>query len=257
MFIKNIGRFMWLSFFILGATSVDSFGMKKPQFDHITVLNGEQAVRINIQDRPKLLRLIREINNPDALRSFLDARADQSTLVVFDCDEVLLTDGGTRTLNNKINGIVNALQDKGIKVLVLTAVHQLDARIHQLKAQGFHFENSWPGVSEYTIVNDLGFKEGVITSGEQGKGAMLEAFLNYLSSLDTPIKFNKVIFIDDFYPNIENVRVVKSLGLCNKFLGVHYTEKERMLTNLNKAFLGQEQQEEANWDFDLLSVLPE
>lgn len=233
MFIKNIDKFVLMSLFVLGIVNVDSFGMDKIP----NAANPNDSISASMQD------VLIELDNPDDLASFLNKEADINTLVVFDCDEVLLANKGTIPLNDKINGIVSGLQDKGIKVLVLTAVSNLDGRINQLKRSGFHFENSWLGFDEYMITDGLGFKNGVVTAGLQSKGMMLKEFLKHIN-----IQFVKVIFIDDFFSNIEDVQSIKSPELFSKFLGIHYTEREK------RCYIDQEKELQYIDDCDLEEI---
>lgn len=247
MFMKNLGKFVLSSFLALGIVSTDSFGMRPaPKRFHKT------TNRIDLSRIKRVIRLekngITEVNNPVRLELKLKKNVDQNTLVVFDCDEVLLTDNGTKPLNDKIKDIVSGLQEKGIRVLVLTRFNELDVRIKQLKDNGFHFEESWKDLDKEEVEDEGckikinedgfyigydGFKQGVVTSGGQSKGVMLMEFLKELKDrFCKEIPLSKIIFIDDCVQNVEDV--VSAAKEEHPIYGIHYTEKLDQDQNLIK-----------------------
>ncbi len=179
------------------------------------------------------------LSNPQDLRSFLESNADENTLVVFDCDEVLLKQGsnGSEPMNDQIVEIVSTLQDRGVRVLVLSAVFHINARIRELQRNGFHFENSWDGVQECSASLEpmFKFKQGVIISGNKPKGDFFSLFCIYLDQKYPNIGFSKVIFVDDLYMNVLSMQNAVEFNRGLAFLGVEYTEKN--LQNQTKAAL--------------------
>lgn len=206
------------------------------------------------------------------------AKVDKNALVIFDCDDVLMryTDAvfspknvgiyeqGLKYLSEKVGlakteeyilairkqlnfqlvndnwlKIIQTMQAKGVKVLVLTAhwtgsyydlKHAEDTRKEELHKLGFDFKKSWKNVDDIvfeefpTVMpgNSLTryptFSDGIIFSCNAKKGKVLKEFLRKI-----PYKFNKVIFVDDKMHNIKSME-----ESCNEmrisFIGVNYTK---------------------------------
>lgn len=219
-------------------------------------------------------------DNIEIIEELLNQKADNKTLVVLDCDEVLLTpidpilapknvekmyhplleylmkhmssqeaaalifeirkQMKLRILNKKWPEIIKNLQDKGIKVVVLTAqwtgeyfgVIQENLRKEELRI--FNLERSWPK-SDRIVFNDFPavsgiytsprypiFEEGIICSCNVDKGTVLKAFLKHF-----PDQFTNIIFVDDKQKNVDSVMTAcKNSGLsCT---GIVYTEGEKL-----------------------------
>jgi hypothetical protein len=200
-------------------------------------------------------------------------KADEKTLVVFDCDDVLTTirphfwersnkeaflelhekefPNASRYLllehlsqivasydailvNEKMPQLVDDLQQKGIKTIVLTAFstkashnfpNPMKWRIDKLQSLGYHFERSFPSLpnSYLPMPNDqpIGeYSQGIICCGGARKDDSLEAFL-----LQAGLQPSKIIFIDD---SIENVRHIEAFCKKHKidFVGIEYIESD-------------------------------
>lgn len=274
----NIHKLFAAVFAILLIADTNTFGMRpidktrKQATRARTWLEKRKISFADTASQPDDGNAARVINNPNELKTVLTQEAGSDTLVVFDCDGVLLkpdTKGGLMPMNDKIVEIVRNLQNRHIRVLVLSAVTHIGVRISGLKANGFHFENSWSGVKDCITDNPaicLKFSQGVMVSGNTPKGSALCAFCEYLEENHLDINFSKVIFVDDCEFNVNDVQqAAKSLGLS--FIGVHYTEKnkrkEATTTGISiaKDDHGKdedlsEQDDERGVDFDLSSVMP-
>jgi hypothetical protein len=136
----------------------------------------------------------------------------------------------TRLLNSRMPGIVDDLQAKGIKCLVITAfpptpapgmLHPLEWRSGTLQNFGYKFSRSWPGMPCTQLEGGPVFDRGIIYSGAIPKAQSLAAFLPHVKM--TP---SRIVFIDDF---LENLLRMKEYCKRNRipFTGIHYTEFSR------------------------------
>ncbi|MDR1289323.1 MAG: DUF2608 domain-containing protein [Holosporales bacterium] len=172
-------------------------------------------------------------------------RADENTLVVFDCDGVLTTISWDRAksnrqtilVNKKMPQLVDELQQREIKTVVLTALsakaskklqNPIKWRIETLKSLGYHFEKSFPSLENCWLPMpnnqpDSAYDQGVICCGRTRKDDSLKAFLGYASCHPS-----KIIFIDDSIRNIQHVE-----AFCKErrvvFVGIEYTEEKKLM----------------------------
>lgn len=97
-------------------------------------------------------------------------------------------------LNPDLPELTDDLQDRGVKILVLTAITtSLQERINDLRHFGFDFARSWKGSQPMTFCRrcdnrTLKFKDGVMASGDIPKGEALQVVFDYL--LDEKIQKN-------------------------------------------------------------------
>ena len=165
--------------------------------------------------------------------------ADSKTLLVLDCDEVLisyerffyykyytLNDAGffgqfkQADLNPKSltdilginpgwNTILENLSRKGTKTVVLTATNYVDHMFIDYKLSilreciGFNFDALIPNAHS---PSEVVFRDGVIFACKQQKGNVLVNFMKAYYKNDDHIKFDKIIFVDDRSFNITSVR---------------------------------------------------
>jgi hypothetical protein len=133
--------------------------------------------------------------------------------------------------------IVKNLQEKGVRVLVLTAMvnerfaaaQALDIRIKKLKSFGFDFSKGWETVSRKPFKKPSKesprYRHGILCSEKRRKGEALKSFVKLSSK-----KPSKIIFVDDIEKNLEDVeKAAKELGI--KFTGILYTAASRPLPN--------------------------
>jgi len=212
----------------------------------------------------------------DSLKTELN-KADLNTLVIFDCDDVLLhkTDSILKRDNadklkkcinlacishpfaylhmdslkwivlknchrilvhNDLPSLVAKLQNRNIKVIVLTAIinkiiedrNFIDLRIEELYKFGFDFSKNWNNLKETSLIDQeesLYYKKGIICSGHKSKNVALGLFLKYS-------EFNpkKIIFIDDTKKNLEDVKIFsQKAGI--EFLGIEYLAYKKISQN--------------------------
>lgn len=195
------------------------------------------------------------------VEDLLDHEVDAGTLVLFDCDEVLMTDnlmfssclsefeqvtvtpdGKRAQLNVDWPDIIQRIQDKGAKAAVLTSrrpdmkrgflsiIVSADSTDKELKSLGFNFEIFWENVRKIGFkaifnLSDMSFPiffKGIILSAGRHKDKALGEFLNHPSVGFTP---SKIIFIDDKMQYIELIR-----NFCLEkeipFIGIQYTKAD-------------------------------
>lgn len=200
---------------------------------------------------------ITNIQSFQALYKDLDS-IDSDTLVIFDIDDVLityedmvlrpcasdfrpkswkgidpkkiptlvsimLTSSEIRLIESEIVARIHGLQEKGIKIIALTAArtgkfgiieNAEDWRIITLKKLGIDFSKAFPEVK--TLYFDKKeqayslFKEGILFLGDTNctKGELLSLFLEAIKH-----KPKKLIFVDDKYSNL--ISVQKALKTTN------------------------------------------
>jgi hypothetical protein len=198
------------------------------------------------------------------------AQIDENTLVVFDCDGVLVANtiqimkkknremsrklfekymgksdvtevlsimvssGQGQLVNNKMPILVKNLQDKNIRVVVLTGFsaspfgHIKDPKVWRtdnLNSFGYHFEKSWPNTPQKKFSTSSAFYKGVIFCGDLSKDVCLNKFIAH-----SGMRPKKIIFIDDGIGNIHDVaEYCKSDGI--QFVGIEYLEAEKIVPN--------------------------
>lgn len=165
--------------------------------------------------------------------------ADSKTLLVLDCDEVLISyerlfyykyyiledegffsqfkqaDLNPKSLTDILginpgwNTILENLSRKGTKTVVLTATNHVDHMFIDYKLSilrkciDFNFDALIPNAhSPRKIV----FQDGIIFAYKQSKGNVLVNFMKAYYKNDDHIKFDKIIFVDDRSFNITSVR---------------------------------------------------
>jgi hypothetical protein len=152
-------------------------------------------------------------------------------------------------VDSKMPLLINVLQSRGIKTLLLTAnlngkvadIESVESLCYRkLKNFGIDFKQSWKNL------NRIDFKEtevkgkklipffgnGMIFTCMVPKGEILRDFLGKLPQY----KFKKIVFIDDRMKNLESVRKVsEEIGI--RFIGIEYTRvktKKRSSFDLKK-----------------------
>ncbi|MDR1391474.1 MAG: DUF2608 domain-containing protein [Holosporales bacterium] len=204
--------------------------------------------------------------------------ADENTLVIFDCDDVLIhktdvvfkpenkrflkkciakmlsTNPGLVSRMGELKGIIfktlsqivvdknlleiiNNIQSKGIKTLVITAMKNeklgetdsIEIRKEELKRFGFDFSKSW----NYLEKSFLGeaqkspyYEAGVVCSKPGSKGNALKLFMQYSKFIP-----NKVICVDDRIENLINIREFLNPASI-KLAGIEYTAAKEILDKL-------------------------
>lgn len=213
------------------------------------------------------------IDSIDGLKAELD-KADVNTLVIFDCDDVLLyktdsilkrdnADKLKRCINfafirhpfayfhmdslkwivlkkyhqilvhNDLPSLVAKLQNRNIKVIVLTAMINkttkegsfINLRVEELYKFGFDFSRNWNNLKERPLIDQEEspyYKQGIICSGHKSKSVALDLFLKYSG-------FNpkKIIFIDDSKKNLKDVKIFSEKAEID-FLGIEYTAYKKI-----------------------------
>ena len=200
--------------------------------------------------------------------------ADATTLVIFDCDDVLIHQTDvvfapeneemlTKCVNDfiekkpsvakkmkKLKGIISesinsiiidkrmpevvkGLQEKGIKVLMITSMkneklngkYAIEIRQHELENFGFDFSKSWPDLKKKwfgEVQKSQYYESGIVCAKPGSKGEALKNFLDYS-------KFNpkKIVFIDDKLDNLEDIQKVAKM-LNSIFRGFEYTASKKI-----------------------------
>lgn len=165
--------------------------------------------------------------------------ADSKTLLVLDCDEVLISyerlfyykyytlDDGVflhqfkqADLNPKSltdilginpgwNPVLANLSRRGTKIIVLTATNRvdhvgIDYKLSILrKCIDFNFDTL---ISNTYSQGEMVFQDGITFAYKQTKGHVLINFIKAYYNNDNHIEFDKIIFVDDRSPNIISVR---------------------------------------------------
>lgn len=165
--------------------------------------------------------------------------ADSKTLLVLDCDEVLISyerffyykyytlndadffnqfkqaDLNPKSLTDILginpgwNTILENLSRKGTKTVVLTATNHADPVFTNYKLSilrkciDFNFDALIPNAHSSS---EVVFRDGVIFACKQQKGNVLVNFMKAYYKNDDHIKFDKIIFVDDRSFNITSVR---------------------------------------------------
>lgn len=168
--------------------------------------------------------------------------ADNKTLLVLDCDEVLISydrlfyykyyileDAGflgqfpKADLNPKSltdilginpgwNTILENLSHRGTKIIVLTATRRVDRvfinyKLYILrKCIDFNFDALIPDIYS---PRKMIFQDGIIFAYKQSKGKVLVNFMKTYYKNDSHMEFDKIIFVDDRFFNITSVRASK------------------------------------------------
>lgn len=128
-------------------------------------------------------------------------------------------------VDSLVPGVIKDLQNEKVKTIALTAVrtnsigHISDPmrwRIDSLRALGVDFK--WPAqLEKQSFDNNTGYLEGVVGTGNLGKGTVLLRFLNSAQFMP-----KSLVFIDDKISNIEDVqRACKKAGIEN-FYGFQF-----------------------------------
>ena len=140
--------------------------------------------------------------------------------------------------------LIENLQDKNIKTLLLSqnpygklgTIKSIEELCYfRLKNLGIDFSKSW-NISPTVIYSNKHKSLGSFYRGEiftlNSKDLALEQFLTRIS----PLKFKKIIFIDDKRRNLENIQdLTKRLNLI--YIGIEYTKgfpKERDAPDIKK-----------------------
>lgn len=98
--------------------------------------------------------------------------------------------------------LIHAQQERGIKILALTARGPEDARatFGQLRAIGVDLEASAPAKEDLTTAGKGFYTRGVLFAGDGDKGTALTGFLKQLGLAPT-----RVVFVDDKPRHVKNV----------------------------------------------------
>lgn len=119
--------------------------------------------------------------------------------------------------------IINKIQKKNFKIIALTACKKMVNyyKFYQLQMLGLDFSHSFPHIPNYDIIpaalNRAFYKNGVICSGKNEKGIVLEKFLK-----QNDIHPSQIIFIDNALKNISSVQQ-SAEKLAIPFTGIWYT----------------------------------
>jgi hypothetical protein len=163
-------------------------------------------------------------------------------------------------LDPMIPKIISYTQDRGLKVMAITAVcdrkiEELslgDNRAREMNSLGYDFKRSWEDIP-HIVFNDIptswpnvfpSFKDGILFTCDHTKGEMLETFLKeYSFILNNPISerakadtndipkeiskkiFSKIIYVDN---SIEQIESYKKFAKDNDLphFGILYTKSE-------------------------------
>jgi hypothetical protein len=148
---------------------------------------------------------------------------------------IILRDEKYKLLNPHWPSLIENLQSGKTKVILLTACKPGEMekyRYECLRSLGIDFKKSWPNIGKLTFdidctVNPV-FKDGMLLTGDAGKGDTLKAFLSQFPDY----KFKKIIFIDDKNDNIMSVKEAV-FEYKAQFVGIEYTyAKTKVLTPL-------------------------
>jgi hypothetical protein len=141
----------------------------------------------------------------------------------------------TQLIDSKMPLLINVLQSRGIKTLLLTAnyngkvadIKSIESLCYlKLKKLGIDFEQSWKNFNRINFKRTESkgkkfipfFGNGMIFTCRVPKGEILKEFLTKLPQY----KFKKVIFIDDHLKNIKSVEEATA-KLNIEFVGIEYT----------------------------------
>lgn len=128
-------------------------------------------------------------------------------------------------VDSLLPGVIKDLQNKKVKTIALTAVRTnsigqisdpMRWRVNSLRSLGVDFK--WPAqLEKQSWDNNTGYLEGVVGTGNLGKGTVFLSFLNYAKFMP-----RIVVFIDDRLSNIEDVhRACRKAGIEN-FYGFQF-----------------------------------
>lgn len=152
------------------------------------------------------------------------------------------TTAQTTLVESHVADLIKAMQNRGIKVIVLTAApvgslgiieDTVTLRIRELNDKGIDLSTAFPETASFALEEiHLGhgapaYRQGVILSSQFPKGDVLAAFLK-------KIAWNprRLIFIDDRMTNVESVE--SSLAnLAIELQCWHYTAAERHAKEVN------------------------
>ena len=139
--------------------------------------------------------------------------------------------------------LIKNMQDKGIKVIALTALpsgkfgiieKREDWRIEQLKKVGIDFSTSFALEKPLSLClnqepkKQCLAKKGIIFTGKSGKGEALECFLNTINW-----RPKRIVFIDNDRYRVESV-AARCKAMNIEFLGLVYTKVAQMNNPANE-----------------------
>ena len=141
--------------------------------------------------------------------------------------------------------LIRQMQEKGIRVIVLTAARvgrvgiikdTVAFRIHELQSKGIDLRHAFPEVETLTL-NELNhgkgspvFQSGVMLSHRFPKGEVLATFLKKLNW-----KPRRLIFIDDLRDNVESVENELSKVGIEELQCWHYLASNRHVKEVDHA----------------------
>ncbi|MCE5317377.1 MAG: DUF2608 domain-containing protein [Parachlamydia sp.] len=150
----------------------------------------------------------------------------------------------TTLVEPHVGQLIKMMQNKGIKVIVLTAApvgslgvieDTVALRLHELKQKDIDLSPAFPNISAFALEEyhqgrgAPAFRQGVILSGRFPKGEVLSAFLKKIDW-----KPRRLIFLDDRLSNVESVE--SSLSALEIDLQCwHYTASDRHLKEVDHA----------------------
>lgn len=142
-----------------------------------------------------------------------------------------------------VAALIQKLQKRGVKVIVLTAVKvgsfgliedTVAFRIEELRDKGIDLKHSFPHIAAITL-NELeqdkgapAFRHGVMLSHHIPKGKVLAAFLKKIKW-----KPRSLIFVDDRFANVTSVENELSKMGIKDLQCLHYTASDRHVKNID------------------------
>jgi hypothetical protein len=237
---------------------------------------------------------IMQIDTVDGLISYMNNVNDQSTLTIFDVDMVLLMpmdsffrmptlkkyhtlyksmtkpltkpqkdivlmymllDSPLMPLDNKMIGLIQTLQSKGVPTIAFTAsltgsidrvANMVAWRLFSLETAGYHMANGFPYVSSVTFDRFPRFagsypmfNQGVLFAngghhGPASKGKVLVQFLNYVykGSLQGVSVPRRIIMVDDNKKNLVDIETnLRQAFPQTTFTGIHFTAADHVPVN--------------------------
>lgn len=131
---------------------------------------------------------------------------------------------------------IASLQKQNIPVLALTARTIIERTFQQLKTIAIDFRPTALStkIFDLNLRHPALYKQGIIFCGNNDKGTVLCAFLDYIG-----YQPDKIIYVDDKEGNLKAVeQALQSRGI--EFVGIRYSRLDERVKNINNAAVQKE-----------------